>query len=378
MKALTIVTTSLRQTYSRPINIFFLVILPLAIVMLLGGNQEGSVGVYAPTTPTAKSLARDIARIDLVKVVRYDSPHEVVRAVERGNVQGGLVIPASFDKDLEGAEAVKLRYYARPDSMGQQVRIAVASKVQRAGARLTAGRFLLTQGTSSGLDDALRRVDKTAPFVRTVDVEVHSSGRKSASGFTIAASTQLTLFIFLSTLSAAYALVEARRAGIVQRIMSTPTSLRTVIVGNAIARYLAGIVQALIIVVGVKVLFDVSFGNPLAVAAVVAAFTLVATAFSLLLGALCTTEQQVSALSLLLALVLAAIGGSMAPLDVFSPTMRRIAHLTPHGWANDAMGRIVNDGALLGDVARQLAVLVVMGLVAMALSVHMLRRSVVR
>jgi ABC-2 type transport system permease protein len=59
----------------------------------------------------------------------------------------------------------------------------------------------------------------------------------------------------------------------------------------------------------------------------------------------------------MLGLGLAALGGSMVPLEIFSPTMRTVAHITPHAWANDGFAELVRHGGNVLDIAPQLGVL---------------------
>ncbi|HET9973865.1 MAG TPA: hypothetical protein VFQ68_36920, partial [Streptosporangiaceae bacterium] len=49
--------------------------------------------------------------------------------------------------------------------------------------------------------------------------------------------------------------------------------------------------------------------------------------FHIFVGTLFRNEQQAIGISLLLGLGLGALGGCMVPLEVFSPTVRRIAHV---------------------------------------------------
>src|ERR1019366_4494876 len=97
--------------------------------------------------------------------------------------------------------------------------------------------------------------------------------------------------------------------------------------------------------------------QPIGVAAVVILFVLVASGAGIFLGTLLRNEQQATGVSLLLGLGLAALGGCMVPLEVFSPTMTHIAHLTPHAWANDAFAKLVGHGASITGIGTQLAVL---------------------
>jgi ABC-2 type transport system permease protein len=137
---------------------------------------------------------------------------------------------------------------------------------------------------------------------------------------------------------------------------------------------LIGIVQALVIIFGSALLFGVHWGQPLGAAAIVVLFGLVASGFGILVGTLFRNEQQAQGLGLLLGLGLAALGGCMVPLELFSSTMKRVAHLTPHAWANDAFTKLIGNGASIGAILPQLAVLLGYAVVVLALATWRLRR----
>jgi ABC-2 type transport system permease protein len=112
----------------------------------------------------------------------------------------------------------------------------------------------------------------------------------------------------------------------------------------------------------------------LATAAVVIAFSLVGTGAAVLLGTVFSSEQQSGPVALLLGLGLAALGGSMAPIDIFPETARRLAHVTPHAWANDAFGKVLDHGATLGGILPQIGVLLAYAAVLLAVATWRLRR----
>ena len=68
-----------------------------------------------------------------------------------------------------------------------------------------------------------------------------------------------------------------------------------------------------------------------------------------------------------------AIGGCMMPLEVFSPVMRRVAHVTPQAWGNDAFARLVRHGASVAGILPQLGVLAAVAAVLLALAAWRLR-----
>jgi len=133
--------------------------------------------------------------------------------------------------------------------------------------------------------------------------------------------------------------------------------------------------QALIIVLGSLLFFGVNWGEPLGTAAVLVSFCLVGTGAAVLLGSLFASEQQAGPVALLLGLGLAALGGSMAPLEVFPNTARTIAHVTPHAWANEAFSKLLKHGGDLVTVLPQVGVLLAFAAVAITAAVWRLRHS---
>ncbi|HEY5428402.1 MAG TPA: ABC transporter permease, partial [Solirubrobacteraceae bacterium] len=110
-------------------------------------------------------------------------------------------------------------------------------------------------------------------------------------------------------------------------------------------------------------------------AAVILSFCLVGTGAAVLVGSLCQTEEQARPVAFLLGLGLAALGGSMAPLEVFPATARAIAHVTPHAWANDAFSKLLKHGGDLITVLPQIGVLLGFAALATTVAVWRLRHA---
>lgn len=61
-------------------------------------------------------------------------------------------------------------------------------------------------------------------------------------------------------------------------------------------------------------------------------------------------------------------------LEVFSPTVRRVAHITPQAWGNDAFAKLVGHGASIAGILPQLGILAAYAVVLLALAAWRLRR----
>jgi ABC-2 type transport system permease protein len=154
--------------------------------------------------------------------------------------------------------------------------------------------------------------------------------------------------------------------------------VRTIVAGEGLARFLVGGFQGLYIIVFTLVAFGVDWGSPLGWLALLVAFAATGAAFAMLMGAVFRNDQQAGGLAVLFGLGLAALGGAMLPMELFSPTMRRIAHVTPHAWAIDGFGDLVYRGGGLADVAGEVVVLLAYAAVVAVLASWLLRRAILR
>ncbi|HEY4976485.1 MAG TPA: ABC transporter permease [Gaiellaceae bacterium] len=380
MKVLAIVKTELTRTFRWRANIFFLLIMPMGLILLLGvafGSSATRIGVVEKENgQLARQLVANLGNQPGLDTKSYDNLGSLEKAVERGYVSAGLVLGSDYDQRLHAGKAVTVRYFARPDSVAPQIRVALESAVAAQGSSLVAARIVHSeQGTS--FESSLQRVSavKADPSV-SVNL-LAAGGGKYPSGtgqFQQSASTQLLLFAFLSALNGAVWLIETRRLGVARRMLSTPSSSREIMLGIVLGRWVITLLQSAVIVFFSWLLFSVNWGDPFGTGAIVLVFSLVAVGAGVLIGTLFSSAQQAGPIAMIVGLVFAAIGGSMEPLQYFPATMRKIAHITPHAWANDAFGTLLSNGGNLSNVWLDVVVLGAYAAALLTLATWRLRR----
>ena len=383
MKVLEIAGTDLRRLLRVRANIFFLFVLPMLIILLLGaafgGANKARIGVVnADRGELSQQLVAALRARQSTDVIRYTSRGALESAVAHGDVDAGVLIPSDYDVNLQRGGSATLGYLGRPNSGAQQLRATIQS-VAAGQSRSIAVAQTLQRQTGATFASSLARTQAAAAAVPFVQVRLSAPDgtayTTTAGRFESGASTMLLLFIFLNSLAGAAYVLETRKLGIARRILSTPTSVRTLLAGQLLGRFAVAIVQALIIVLGSLLFFGVSWGNPLGTAAVIFAFSLVGTGAAVLLGSFFSSDNQIRPVALLLGLGLAALGGSMAPLEVFPSTARKIAHVTPHAWANDAFSKLLKHGGDFVTVLPQVAVLLGFAALVITAAVLALRRT---
>ncbi|HEY4897913.1 MAG TPA: ABC transporter permease [Solirubrobacteraceae bacterium] len=383
MKALEIAAVDMRRLLRERANLFFLFVLPMLIILLLGaafGSSAARVAIHAGPGRLAQGLSATLAGDQNLELRRYVSAAEVEHAVERGEAEAGILIPAGYDRTLEAGHAAVIGYLGRPDTLAAQLGPTIRAAVAAQSGLVRTARLLQSGGLAS-FTEGLARAESTATRVPRVTVGVRDpegGPYPQAQGrFATSASTQLLLFIFFTSLTGAGMLIETRRLGVARRMLATPTPLWTVVLGAGLGRLAIAVLQALIVMIG-AVALGVNWGNAPAVAVLVLSFCLVGSGAGLLLGSAASNEQQARAAAFLFGLGLAALGGSMVPLEVFPASMRAIAHVTPHAWANEAFGKLLHHDAGLGDIAGEVGVLLAYAAALLALSTWALRRRLTR
>jgi ABC-2 type transport system permease protein len=384
MKALAIAATNLRRMLRVRTNIFFVFVFPMLLIFILGlafgGEEDPRVGLVAPTGGArAQELVADLRAAKGISVRLVDTEAQLTTLVEHGELAAGLVVPDDYDAAVRDGRPVALRYLARPGPDGLRLGPVVAAAVNRQSTRIQAAR-VAAGPLGIDLDESLRRSDAARASMALVTVDARNAGTRTdvaqLGRFDTGASSQLLLFLFVTALTSSIALIETRRLRVPTRMVATPTPVRTIILGEGLGRFTIAAVQSVFIMVGSALLFGVRWGDPLAAAALTTSFALVASGAGMLLGATARTPEQAIAFGMLFGIGLGAIGGTMMPLEFFSPTMRTVAHLTPHAWAVDGFAALLRRGGTVTAIVPQLAVLLGAATVLTALAAWRLRRSV--
>jgi ABC-2 type transport system permease protein len=371
---------NLRRLVRDRTSVFFVFVFPFLIILALGATfgsaSTPKLGVVDTGSGTlGNDLVQRLDRTGDLSVVAYTDPAALRDAVERGQLEAGLVIPNGYDASVRAGETVPLDYAARPSSGGEQLRLTVASVVDEQGVVVRAARVAVAEGSQPDFAAAYAAARAAAQIVPGVAVSSSVAG-SNEDNYTIAngAAQELVLFVFVTSLSASAMLIESRRLGCSRRMLASPTPVRDILLGEGLGRYAIALLQAVLIVLGTAVLFHVEWGDLTTTGLTVALLAATATGAAMLMGSVLQNEQQAGALGVFLGLGLAALGGAMVPLEIFPPTIEKIAHVTPHAWAIQALDQAMA-GATPADVAGKLAVLAVYALVLVVGATILFRRT---
>jgi ABC-2 type transport system permease protein len=386
MKPLAIAVANLRRLFRDRSNLFFVFILPLALVLLIGlqfgGGFEPRLGVVeAAPGSQAETVASYLRGRGGVKVVSFIDEGALRGAVERGSVQAAMTFPADFDESLAQGASTTIGFIARQDGVGPALQPLVMEAVQASLAEVAAAQVAVRLGLAE-MDTAIEVAHRLAPSIASVDVKATTLGEalfpSTLGRFDLGASSQLILFMFLTALTGGAVLIQTRQLGLSRRMLSTPTPVGSVVAGEALGRFAIVLMQGIYIMVGTLLIFGVSWGDPWGAVAVLVVFAAVGAGAAMLVGTVFRSAEQAGGIGVMAGLGLAALGGCMLPLQLFGPTLRRIAHVTPHAWAVDAFAELVQRRGTIIDILPQLGVLAAYASILLMLASWRLRRAISR
>ena len=164
--------------------------------------------------------------------------------------------------------------------------------------------------------------------------------------------------------------------GTLRRQLAGPIDARTLLVGKAAyTAVLASLALAVLSIVGVLV--GSTGADPLGFLVLSLALILAVTGAAATVYGFARTERQGATLASVVYLVLGFAGGSFLPLESLPPSVRAIAPFSPFYWGSQGYRRLVADGAGLGSILPNVAVLAGLGIVLLAIGAAALG-SVVR
>ncbi len=314
----------------------------------------------ARTADSQRLLAALTADPDLRAEIARPATADAVRlAVKQGKADAGLIIR----HDPDAVVAAPLIVVADPSR-------AVAAPLTQARVSQALARELpdvilerqveqlkpiidpMSAGQRARVEAArtsLQKSDRRSPPEDGLFVREDVAGARKGGGTIVYYAGAVTiLFALFSAMHGALTILDERASGIADRILSGPSGLAPVINGKFLFLLAQGIVQAFMIFGVAVAVYKTPVLSHFGLWLVTTVLTAAAAAgLSLAVVSFCRSRGQAQMLSTFVILVLAAIGGSMAPRFLMPAWLQTVGWATPHAWAIEAYQSILwRDGGV--------------------------------
>ncbi|WP_407343202.1 ABC transporter permease [Pengzhenrongella phosphoraccumulans] len=378
MRQLWIMTASdLRQRVRDRSVIIFALVVPLALMFVFNLTTGGSGGVtLEPVTVAVAAPADDalagavtsaLTEVDGLKVTVQDvTADEARQRVRAGSAELAVVVPSGFGDAVTKGAATTVEL-TEGNGTGIETDI-LRSVVQGVLDHLAAGAVTAAAGAASGVAvdqlGALAAGTATAGPSLTL-VEGTASTEQLSSTASLVAG-QAGLFLLFTVGFGVLGLVAEREQGTMARLRSMPMQPGLIVAAKGLVSYILGAVATCVLLTAGTLFFDVSFGSPVAVLALVLCAVAAGTSLMFVIARVARTAEQASMVQSIIALLLGIAGGAFFPLAL-TGLADRLLGLNPIAAFTRGLG-ITSGGGGLGDIGVPVAIMLGFAVVSLALS----------
>lgn len=178
----------------------------------------------------------------------------------------------------------------------------------------------------------------------------------------------VTMYVLFSITLGARVIVEERRKGTLERLLTTRLTGGELFIGKFLANILRGFLQTVILLVLAFIVFQIftplSFLESLVITLVFAA---AASALGLVIASIARSEDAATWVAVFITMGMVMIGGTFFPIPEGS-ILETLSRLSINTYANGAFKTIIIEGGSLADAALDIGVMAAIAVVGLVLS----------
>jgi ABC-2 type transport system permease protein len=314
--------------------------------------------------------------------------------VDENKAVAAIVIPAGFTESVippqgqtSPSAAVQLELYTNPttptsvgviktilDEFISQVEVGRVGGEVTVTQLVTSGRLQAQQAQAIGLTAGINQANEAGQSQSITLNNVTTSGEAVKFDVLALLAPSMALMFLMYTVShGGRTLLTERNQGTLPRLLVSPTMSVQVLGGKMIGIFLTGIAQMLILILGTTTIFQLQWGDPQAVLALVLSAVFGAVGWGLLLTAIAKTPGQVDAIGSALMLTFGILGGGFINVDNMPAWFRLVTKISPNAWGMDGFNTLALGGGL-HDILTPILALLGMGLLLFGIAVFLFNR----
>jgi ABC-2 type transport system permease protein len=381
--------------FSSPSELLFFIVLPLVFTFLLAGGTPsgdedpriGLVVVDEAQTPISQQILRELENSTAVRPDLL-ARQEAQNLFDERRADVVLIIPAGMDIESLQNGSAEVELLQQPNNMNATVaQQAVRTAIRRVSSASSAAQNAVRQRES--IQPFASEAEKQAYFesslatAQTIQQEapervtVIAGNTEDQVDYDPRANTsagQLITWVFIPLFGISALFAYERQQGTLRRLLTTPASKATFLLGTIAGQVAMALVQMLLLVGFGILVMKLSWGRePLALFVILLTSALAAAAFGTTMGTFIKTEGQAGGLSVMFGMVFALMGGCWYPLELFPPAIQEAVKVLPTRWAMQGMLDLVLRGGGLQEVLPEAIVLLGFAILFFSLGVWRFR-----
>jgi ABC-2 type transport system permease protein len=377
-----------------------MIVMPLILTAILGaalsevmggdgGFSETTVGLYqADQDPIAEALHTEVLlELEFVKVKLAQDDDELKELLKAGKIDVGLSIPMEWSSDINNGGLKEISIYSQTDkqvkaTVIQSIVESFSERVKTVSLSTTAVISDLTESraatTGAGTENMKEVVDIIVADLNQAgqiqfEIEEESIGKKMVSSMQYYAAAMAVMFLLFNATMGAKSIIQERNTETLARLMMSPTSNGSILIGKFMGTLLFALIQLIIFYIATSLFYDVHWGgNILQVVAVGIAYSVAVSGLSMILAAVVSEEKTTDLISGVGVQIFAILGGSMLPIYIFPDALQSFANITPNKWALTSFLSVMS-GTSWSQLFLPISVLILMGLLSLSIGTWRLK-----
>ena len=362
-------------------------LVPMLIIsvsgLALGGDYEQNMRISVlvvdlDNDEVSRGLVEFLEDIDILDVDMESNEFAARERVKNQEYGRLIIIPLGFTESVMTGQDTELLIIVNPTEESQNT--VLEKIVEGYASRISTNVVVVKTVGAYGIpvyteEQILEIVDTAEQFVQPPPVEVTIESTASSlaefSAFTQYVPGFAVMFLLFTTVQiGSVSLIKEQEAGTLRRLVTAPISRVEIIGGKIASTFIRGFVQLTVLMYFGNVVFDLDLGSDtLALLILIAAITLASTGLGLLVAVLVKTADQADSVSLLLVLIMSAVGGSWWPLFIEPQFMQDMAHFTITAWAMEGFYDLIYFDLGLAGIVEEVGILVLMMIIFFGIAI---------
>ena len=358
----------------RLISIF---LFPIIMITLFGYGMGGELTnipivvveqSHGQVTDATLNAIKGMSLYDVKDII--SDPDKAKQMVESGEVRAAIILPANYDNMTDNQPKSVL---FEVDSSDQMATTAVLPATQAlfnqisneiGMQKLEAMNLTPSAASASSIQvqqssvQAQQQPLNIKSMMNSINFQINRLyGDIAYIDFLVPAILAMTVMMG-AMMSMGESLAGERERGELARLFMTPTSVATVVGGKIISRLVIQTATALVLIGAAIVLFGITINGSMLLTILLLVLTaLCFVGFGIMVSARVSTQEDYVQMVMPFSMPMMFVSGVFYPIETMPWIFQKIAYIAPLTYANNALRDVMLQGAGIGDIWIEVAVL---------------------
>ncbi|MDP4093303.1 MAG: ABC transporter permease [Bacillota bacterium] len=357
---------------------FWLIILPVAFIVLyasvFGSASNSNITIHyidQDNTAVSKQFVQTLSNVKGFETAVDTSTtrDDQIEKIRNGKLSSLVIIPKGFGDNLKSGDKANIEFY-RTSVTDQTVESAKAL-LDNIINSYREGKIKSTLAFSGKSDVQIQQIMASPVVLKEVNEDV-----KNVTVAEQLVPGMMVMFVFFVIISMIRGFIKERESGMLARLRSTPMKPGDYLAGMWSSFILTVIIQCTALLGFGHYVYKLDLGNLPAIIAIVISLAICATGIGLAISFLVKSENQGIALTQIVVMGGAALGGLWIPFDILPSFAQKIGYLMPQYWAQKGLQDVMVRGADISVIVPNIAVLLLFGIAGVFIALLRFKRYI--